>query len=509
LRGQSEPLPGSHNLARSERSRAIPYHYWPNVTTARDDSYEVYVSPFTWRYGSPEMRRLWSEAHRRRLWRRIWVALAEAQQAAGLVTAEQVADLRAHQDEIDLARAAEIEREIHHDLMAEVRAFAEQCLAGGGIIHLGATSADIEDNADALRMREALDLVLMRLRTLLLAFARQVDSWAAAPTMAFTHLQPAEPTTVGYRLAQYTQDLWMDWQELSRTRADLRGKGFRGAVGTSASYAQLLDLSVHGARTQGAEPGAFESRVLSALGLDAFPVSTQTYPRKQDYRVLSALAGLGASLYKFAFDLRLLQSPPIGEWSEPFAPGQVGSSAMPFKRNPIHAENMDSLARLLAALPRVAWDNAAHSLLERTLDDSANRRTILPEAFLIADELLVRALRLIEGLQVDRDASARLLAAYGAFAATERLLMELVKRGGDRQALHEVIRGHAMAAWTEVQAGRPNPLMEALSGDPRILQYAAAGQVRVWLDASGYVGDAPERARAFAAMVREELESWR
>jgi len=422
------------------------------------------------------------------------VALAEAEQAAGLVTAEQVADLRAHAGEIDLARAQAIEAEIHHDLMAEVRTYAEQCPVGGGIIHLGATSADIEDNADALRMRESLDLLLARLRELLLAFAGQVEAWADAPTMAFTHLQPAEPTTTGYRLAQYAQDLWADWQELGRVRSELRGKGFKGAVGTSASYAQLLDLSV------------FEFRVMSALGLDAFPVATQTYPRKQDYRVLSALAGLGASLYKFAFDLRLLQSPPIGEWAEPFAAGQVGSSAMPFKRNPIHAENMDSLARLLAALPRVAWDNAAHSALERTLDDSANRRTILPEAFLIADELLIRALRLIGGLQIDREASARLLATYGAFAATERLLMELVKRGGDRQALHEVIRGHAMAAWAEIRAARPNPLVESLCGDPRVVQYATAHQTRAWLDASDYVGDAPDRARRFATMLRDELE---
>jgi adenylosuccinate lyase len=222
--------------------------------------------------------------------------------------------------------------------------------------------------------------------------------------------------------------------------------------------------------------------------------------------VLSALAGLGASLYKFAFDLRLLQSPPVGEWAEPFASGQVGSSAMPFKRNPISAENMDSLARLLAALPRVAWDNAAHSLLERTLDDSANRRTILPEAFLISDELLIRGRQLIQGLRIDRAAAARLLAVYGPFAATERLLMELVKRGGDRQALHEVIREHAMAAWAELQAGRPNPLVNSLAGDLRITEFASGAQVCVWLDAGGYVGDAPERARGFASMLCDELE---
>ena len=462
-------------------------------------SHEVYLSPFTWRYGSPEMRRLWSEAHKRRLWRRIWVALAEAQQAVGLVTAEQVTELRAHQDDVDLARAHEIEQEIGHDLMAEVRAYAEQCPIGGGIIHLGATSMDVEDNADALRIRGALDLILGRLRKLILAFAQQIEAWAEVPTMAFTHLQPAEPTTIGYRLAQYAQDLWMDWQELNRVYAEIRGKGLKGAVGTSASYAQLLAGT-------GMTPEELERQVMAKLGLEPVPVATQTYPRKQEYRVLSALAGLGQSLYKFAFDLRVLQSPPIGEWAESFGAHQVGSSAMPFKRNPIHAENIDSLARLLAALPRVAWDNAAHSLLERTLDDSANRRTILPEAFLIADELLLRASRLITGLQVDREAARRLLVAYGVFAATERLLMELVKRGGDRQELHEVIREHSLIAWAEMRAGRPNPLADRLSSDPRIIRYAPCREVRAWLDATGYVGDAPERARRFVAQVRAELE---
>lgn len=467
-------------------------------------THDTYLSPFTWRYGSAEMRALWSETHRRRLWRRIWVALAEAEQAAGLVTAEQVADLRGHQDEVDLARAGEIEAEIHHDLMAEVRAYAEQCPVGGGIIHLGATSMDIEDNADALRIRAALDLVLQKLRALLQAFAEQIERWADVPTMAFTHLQPAEPTTVGYRLAQTAQDLLADYDDLRRARDSVRGKGFKGAVGTSASYMQLLKDKVEGAGLASASAlASFESRIMAALDLEAFPVATQTYPRKQDYRVLAALAGLGATLYKFAFDLRVLQSPPIGEWAEPFAPRQVGSSAMPFKRNPINAENMDSLARHLAALPRVAWDNAAHSLLERTLDDSANRRSLLPEAFLISDELLRRGQRLIEGLQVHEEAGARLLAAYGPFAATERLLMALVKRGGDRQALHEVIREHAMAAWVEVRAGRPNPLVEALCGDPRITRHASREEVYAWLDASDYVGDAPVRARALAAMIRQ------
>lgn len=473
-------------------------------------THDTYLSPFTWRYGSPEMRALWSEAHKRRLWRRIWVALAEAQQAVGLVTAEQVADLRAHQDAIDLARAQAIEAEIHHDLMAEVRAFAEQCPVGGGIIHLGATSADIEDNADALRIREALDLILGGLRKLLLIFADQVERWADVPTMAFTHLQPAEPTTIGYRLAQTAQDLLADYTELRRVRNDIRGKGFKGAVGTSASYAQLLEAEVKAeVEIRGAALtstlASFESRIMSALGLEAFPVATQTYPRKQEYRVIAALAGLGATLYKFAFDLRVLQSPPIGQWAEPFSARQVGSSAMPFKRNPINAENMDSLARQLAVLPRIAWDNAAHSLLERTLDDSANRRSLLPEAFLITDELLNRGRRLIAGLQINEAGNERLLRVYGPFAATERLLMELARRGGDRQALHEIMREHAIAAWAEVNAGRPNPLIESLCGDPRLTAYASPDQLAAWLDAAGYVGDAPARARELAAAVRRCL----
>lgn len=457
--------------------------------------YDTYLSPFTWRYGSPEMRTLWSEAHRRQLWRRIWVALAAAQQAAGLVTGAQVDDLRAHVADVDLARALEIEAEIHHDLMAEVRTYAEQCTVGGGIIHLGATSTDIEDNADALRIRHGLDLLLVRLDRVLLAFAAQIERWADAPTMAFTHLQPAEPTTTGYRLAQHAQDLLADREGLRDVRSRVRGKGLKGAVGTSASYAQLLSGSAM-------TPAELEALVMDTLDLEPVPVATQTYPRKQEYQVLSALAALGGSLYKFAFDLRVLQSPPIGEWSEPFAARQVGSSAMPFKRNPIHAENVDSLARLLASLPRVAWDNAAHSLLERTLDDSANRRVVLPEAFLIADELLRRGEHIIEGLQVRSDASERLLATYGVFAASERLLMECAKRGGDRQVLHEVIREHAMAAWAEVQTGGANTLADLLCADPRIAALAAPDEVRAWLDAADYVGDAPERARAFAATVR-------
>lgn len=247
---------------------------------------------------------------------------------------------------------------------------------------------------------------------------------------------------------------------------------------------------------------------MASLGIEAFPVATQTYPRKQDWLVLNALAGVAASLYKFAFDLRVLQSQPFGEWSEPFGRGQVGSSAMPFKRNPITAENMDSLGRLVAALPRVAWDNAAHSLLERTLDDSGNRRLILPQAFLLSDELLHRARSLVNGLVIHDEGVARNLAIYGTFAATERLLMELVKAGADRQEMHERIRQHSLAAWAVLegtQRDEPNPLADRLAADPALQVFLDAGQIRVLLDARGHVGDAPQRAHQLVKLIRQAL----
>ncbi|MDF1512598.1 MAG: adenylosuccinate lyase [Anaerolineae bacterium] len=459
-----------------------------------------FISPFTWRYGTPDMQRVWSEIHKRQLLRKVWVALADAQHQAGLVTADQVADLRAHQDAIDIERSAEIEAIIHHDLMAEVKTYAEQCPVGGGIIHLGATSMDISDNVAVLRIREAMDLVLENLRQLLSILADQIIDHADLVCMAFTHIQPAEPTTVGYRLAQYAQDLLMDLEEVQRVRDNLRGKGIKGAVGTSASYKALLDNSV-------LSPAEMESLVMQALELKAFPVTTQTYPRKQDWLVLNALTGIAGSLYKFAFDLRLLQSPPLGEWSEPFGEKQVGSSAMPFKRNPIKAENIDSLARFIATLPRVAWDNAAHSLLERTLDDSGNRREVLPVAFLAVDELLQNAKSILGDLRLYTGAIDHNLETYGVFAATERVLMALVRRGADRQTMHEIIREHAMTAWAVVHqdSTQANPLPSLLCQDTRISRFLQTDVLLELLDARTHIGDAPQRARALAERVRSYL----
>ena len=462
--------------------------------------HDTFLSPFTWRYGSQEMRKLWSEEYKRRLWRRIWVALAEAQHEAGLVSEAELADLRAHQDEVDIARAHQIEAEIGHDLMAEIRAYAKQCPVGGGKIHLGATSADIQDNADILRIKESLNLIRQRLVELLQAFATQIQRYRNLPAMGYTHLQPAEPTTLGYRLCQYAQDLLMDLQSLDDLMGSLKGKGLKGAVGTSTSYAQLLQDS-------GMTPAELERSVMEKLGLEPVLVSTQVYPRKQDFLVLTALASIAQSLHRFAFDLRVLQAAPFGEWSEPFGARQVGSSAMPFKRNPVTAEKICSLARYVGTLPQAAWDNAALSLLERTLDDSANRRVILPEAFLALDEMLIAAKRIVTGLVVHRERIKRNLATYGVFAATETLLMELVKAGADRQEMHERIRQHTMAAWEAIQRGGENPLVDRLSSDSALLAFLSAERVRKLLKAIDFVGDAPARCAEFLRLLELEVGS--
>lgn len=458
--------------------------------------FNQYQSPFSWRYGSPEMRGIWSENHKRKVWRQIWLILARCQLPFGLVTQAQVDELKAHVDLVDMERALQIETEIHHDLMAELKVFAEQCPSAGGIIHLGATSMDIEDNADALRIRQALKRILDSLDQLLLAFADKIEQTANLPAMAFTHIQPAEPTTLGYRFASYAQDLLEDRQVLANALQGVRGKGFKGAVGTAASYFDLIGSENY---------SSFEKVLSQELDLPFFEISTQTYPRKQDYLVISALAGLGASLYKFAFDLRLLQTPPIGELSEPFAKKQVGSSAMPFKRNPINAEKIDSLARALSVMPQTAWHNAGHTLLERTLDDSANRRTLLPESFLISDELLRTAIKITKDLNINVSAIQRNLDVYGPFAATERVMMAAVRHGADRQQFHEILRGHAMTAWEEVQAGRSNPLIELLKNDPEITKIFGNESIDDLLKINSYTGIASQRAIAISHLIRSKL----
>lgn len=463
-------------------------------------SHDTYISPLTWRYGSDEMKTIFSEVHKRKLLRRVWIALARAESKAGIVTEEQVKELESHKDDIDINRATEIENEIHHDLMAEIRTYAEQCPKAGGIIHLGATSMDALDNADAVRFKEALQLVAIRLADLIDVLAKRASEMKSVPTMAFTHIQPAEITTIGYRLSQTLQDLSDDADDLIGTIASIKGKGMKGAVGTAASYKVLLDGTGVSARE-------LEKMVMDELGIKPFEAATQVYTRKQDLRIISVLSSIAASLHRFSLDMRILQSPPIGEVSEPFGKKQVGSSAMPFKRNPINNEKICSLSRIVESAYQSAWNNASLMILERTLDDSANRRIFIPEAFIALDEMLITAKRIVSGMNFHSEATRRLMDNYGIFASTERLLMELGRRGADRQAMHETIREESLKAWALVQIGKDNPLKDNLASDEEVLKYLSKEEVLKLLDASDYIGDSVERAEA--VIERAEAQSIR
>jgi len=458
--------------------------------------HSTFVSPFSWRYGSKEMRHIWSEEHKRVLMRRTWLALANAQHEAGLVTAEQVADLQSHVDNVDIDRALALEWDTRHDVMAEIQAFAEQCPIGGGIIHWGATSADITDNVDVLRIREASELLAQRLGSVLELFIARIETTAELPVMAHTHIQPAEPTTLGYRFAVYAQDLLEDYGHLVQLIGELRGKGLKGAVGTQASFQQILEGT-------GMSAQEMEARAMKDLALPVYPIATQTYSRQQDLRVQQVLAGIAASLHKFALDFRLMQSPLFGEWAEPFGKRQVGSTAMPFKRNPVNSENICSLARYVAGLPAIAWDNASQAILERSLDDSANRRLFQAEGFLAVDEILRRTTRIVDEMVIDERAIRRNLTRFGPFAATERVLMALVAAGASRQQGHEWLRQLSLMAWRAVQEGHENPLPRLLEEDERIGRYLTSAQILELLDSSSHVGTAAIRAAAFAEAARK------
>lgn len=450
--------------------------------------YSTYLSPFTWRYGSKELRHIWSETNKRKIWRKIWVALARAQFKEGLVSKEELDDLIAHQNEIDIEASHKIEQEIHHDLMAEIKVFATQAKIGGGKIHLGATAMDIEDNADAIRIKESLSIIEQKLKKLLSLFAKKIETYKDTVCMAYTHLQPAEPTTLGYRFAFYAQDLLLDKKLLQFTKDKLKGKGLKGAVGTSASYVGLLDKE---------KAKELESKVMQELGIDAVTIASQTSPRKLEFFVSSALSSIAQSLYKFAFDVRLMQSPGIGEWQEPFGVKQVGSSAMPFKKNPIKSEQICSLARLVFHLTDVARDNAAHMLLERTLDDSANRRVYIPEMFLAVDSILDSATKIIEGLVINEKRIEKNLETYGPFAATEAIMMESVKKGANRQDMHEVIRELSMIAWEEVQKNGQNPLTKLLISDTRITSFINSDRLKTFLNPKTHIGLASQKCTEF------------
>lgn len=425
--------------------------------------------------------------------------LAESLSAFGLVSAEQIADLHAHQNEVDIPASLKVEKEIHHDLMAEVRVFASQCKLGGKVIHLGATSMDIKDNTDALLIRQSMDLILSRLREVLLSFAHLILKTADLPCMAFTHLQPAEPTTYGYRFASILQDLEVDFQALTVLKDEFKGKGFKGAVGNAAPFIELLQ-----------DPDLFEkfeNSISIKIGLPFFQIATQTYTRKQELTLINALANLAGTVYKAALDMRLLQSAVFSEVSEPFADNQVGSSAMPFKRNPIQLEKIDSLARLISTYPSVAWGNYAHSMLERTLDDSANRRTMLPESFLISDEILLNLNNIINGLNIKNSFIQVNLEKFAPFSATEKVMLMAVKNGGDRQVIHERLREHAMTAWQRIEQNQPGGLSELIKNDSSITKYLSSIELDESFDVTNYLGLSITRSRELALRVLEHYRS--
>ena len=455
-----------------------------------------YVSPLSWRYGSEEMKEIFSEVHKRKLLRRVWIALARAEEKAGVVSKEQVEELEAHKDDIDIEKATEIENVIHHDLMAEIKTYASQCPKAGGIIHLGATSMDALDNADAVRFTEALALTLKRLDDLVDALSEKAEAYKNVPTMAFTHIQPAEITTIGYRLSQTLQDLLDDREQLVFVKKNIRGKGMKGAVGTAASYKELVaESSISSIE--------LENMVMEELGIKAYDAATQIYSRKQDLRIIEALSSIACTLHKFSLDFRILQSAPIGEFSEPFGKMQVGSSAMPFKRNPINSEKIDSLSRIVENAYQSAWNNAATTVLERSLDDSANRRIFIPESFIALDEMLITEIKVVKGMSIHSTATERLMSNYGVFASTERVLMELGKKGADRQKMHEVIREESLKAWVCVQEGKENPLKKALLDNSELLSYLSKEEIEKALDASEYTGDAEKRTEMVLERARK------
>jgi len=457
--------------------------------------FSSYISPFTWRYSSREMRTIFSEQNKYRLWRKIWVALAEGQYKAGLVSKQEFDDLKKNEGNIDIERILELEKETRHDVVAAIKEFSEQAKIGGGKIHLGATSMDIVDNADMLRMKEALLIVEEKIGVILSLFAGLIEKYAAFPCIGYTHLQPAEPTTVGYRMAFYAQDLMGVLQQLQFVLKTIKGKGMKGAVGTAASYKALLNNNKISAST-------LEKGVMKKLELDSALISTQVYPRQYDYLILSVLAALASAISKFAGDLRILQSPTIGEWSEPFGKKQVGSSAMPFKKNPISSENICSLGRFVAKLPEVALENATLSYLERTLDDSANKRLIIPEGFLAVDQILTTTEKILAGIVINEKRITLNLHLYAPFAATEEILMEAVKNGANRQEMHEVLRSISMIAWVAIQNGKQNPMAQLLKKSSALIKYLTEQKINSLIDVSHHIGDAPERSLQLVKQIK-------
>jgi adenylosuccinate lyase len=454
-------------------------------------------SPLSGRYASPAMLHLWSEAYRIGRWRRVWLALAESERALGLDIPEPaLAAMRAHLDDADLGVAAAFEKRFRHDVMAHVHAFGEQAPEARAHLHLGATSAFVTDNADVLVMRDGLALILGRLLDVVGHLRSFAERHAALPCLAYTHFQPAQLTTVGKRATLWAQDFALDIEALVHRLATLRLRGCKGTTGTQASFLELFDGDHDKVRE-------LERRITEALGLPrAFAVTGQTYPRKADAQILDVLSGIAQSAAKFGADLRLLQHE--GELLEPFESEQIGSSAMAYKRNPMRAERIGALARHVISLQANGAHTAAAQWLERTLDDSANRRLTLPEAFLAVDAILLLAGNIAQGMEVREAVIARHVREQMPFMATERWLMLGVQAGGDRQALHEVVRSHAMTVHAAVAGGAPNDLMDRLAADPA---FAGIDHTRLAaeLDPTRYTGRSREQVTDFVIEYLEPL----
>lgn len=451
--------------------------------------HETYKSPLSIRYASPEMLRLFSEQYKISTWRRLWVALAQAQRELGLpITQEQIDELESYAENINFGAAAEHEKHLQHDVMAHIHAYGDQCPKARSIIHLGATSCYVTDNADLIQMREALQLLSNKLAQVLRQLADFALKYRDLPCLGFTHLQPAQPTTVGKRACLWAQDLLLDLQELEVRKNNLRFLGVKGTTGTQASFLALFNHDHDKVQ-------ALDRLVADKMGFqNLLLISGQTYTRKQDAFVLNALAGIAISAHKFATDLRLLAH--MKEIEEPFHEKQVGSSAMPHKRNPILSERICSLARFVISLSENPAYTASTQWLERTLDDSANRRLCLSESFLGCDAILNLLLQVTKGLVVYPKMMERHITEELPFLATENILMACVKKGGDRQDLHERMRKHSQDAANKMKnEGASNDLLERLASDSAF--QITRSEIENILKVSDFIGLAPEQVDKF------------
>ena len=453
-------------------------------------SKDIYESPLSSRYASQYMLHLFSPDMRFQTWRKLWVALARAEHELGLpVSAEQVSELEAHISDIDYAVAEQREKEVRHDVMAHVYTYGKAAPSAAGIIHLGATSCYVTDNADLILYRDGLKFRRGQILSVLVNLSAVAKEYAATPTLGYTHYQPAQPVTVGKRAALWIQDFLSDLEELDHVLATMRFLGCRGTTGTEASFMDLFDGDEQ-------KIDEMNRRIAAEFGFEkCFFVCGQTYPRKADSRILNVLSSIAQSAYRMANDIRLLQHDRQVE--EPFEKNQIGSSAMPYKRNPMRCERICSLSRYLMADAANAPMTASVQWLERTLDDSANRRISMPEGFLCADAVLRLCQSVTNGLHVNLKIVDRTIREYLPFLATENIMMEAVKRGGDRQVLHEKIRQHSMAATARMKEGEPCDLLDRLASDP------AFGMTRAELDAvmepSLYIGRCRQQVERFLA----------